>query len=120
MTLTQRFSRLGSDLVSFVKGIRVKDFYPSEERIALVSVSQSRWHLLAPLAIIAAVGVNWILLPADRGTDRLGLFYGMGAIVLMSATLLLASRLPVLDLLFGGFDRVYMCISGTVGLGLPR
>lgn len=108
MTLTQRFSRLGSDLVSFVKGIRVKDFYPSEERIALVSVSKSRWHLLAPLAIIAAVGVNWILLPADRGTDRLGLFYGMGAIVLMSATLLLASRLPVLDLLFGGFDRVYI------------
>ncbi len=108
MTITKRVSRLGSDLFSFVKGIRVKDFYPSEERIALVSVSQSRWHLLAPLAIIAAVGVNWILLPADKGTDRLGLFYGMGSIVLMSVTLLLASRLPVLDRLFGGFDRVYI------------
>lgn len=108
MTLTQRVSRLGGDLVSFVRGIRVRDFYPSEERIALVSVSQSRWHLLAPLVVVAAVGVNWILLPAEAGTDRLGLFYGMGAIVLMSATLVLASRLPLLDRLFGGFDRVYI------------
>lgn len=108
LTLTERVSRLGSDLITFVKGTRVRDFYPSEERIALVSVSQSRWHLLAPLAVIAAVGLNWVLLPADQGTDRLGLFYGMGSIVLMSATLLLSSRLPVLDRLFGCFDRVYI------------
>lgn len=108
MTLTNRVARLGSDLLGFVKGIRVQDFSPSEERIALVSVSQSRWHLLAPLLIVAAVGINWILLPADPGTDRLGLFYGMGSIVLMSVTLLLASRLPLLDRLFGGFDRVYI------------
>jgi predicted ferric reductase len=108
VTLLQRLGRLGSDLGSFVKGIRAKDFYPSEELIAAVSVSQSRWHLLAPLVIVAAVGVNWILLPADPGTDRLGLFYGMGSIVLMSATLLLASRLPLIDRLFGGFDRVYI------------
>lgn len=108
MNLQQRLSRFGSDLTSFVRGIRLRDFYPSEEHIAIVSVSQSKWHLLAPLAVIAAVGVNWMLLPGDGETDRLGLFYGMAAIVLMSVTLLLASRLPLLDGLFGGFDRLYI------------
>jgi predicted ferric reductase len=108
MNISQRFSRLGSNLSSYVKSIRARDFYPSEEHIAIVSISQSKWHLLAPLAVLAAVGVNWLLLPADGETDRLGLFYGMAAIVLMSVTLLLASRLPVLDGLFGGFDRLYI------------
>jgi predicted ferric reductase len=104
-------SRLGNlrrSLERFGRGLSWRSVEPVEERLALASVSQARMYLVTPAIVIASVAASWWLFPEQEGTDRLGLFYGTASIVLMAWTFVLATRARVLELLFGGFDRLHI------------
>lgn len=66
---------------------------------------------LGPLLVAASVAVSWFAFagtPGDEGGDvSFGLFIGAASIVLMAWSFLLAVRIPVLEPLFGGLDRMY-------------
>src|SRR5437763_11685845 len=55
--------------------------------------------------------VLWVLLrpPGVPGTMSLGEIVATTAIVLLSCSLVLATRAPLLERFFGGLDRMYLC-----------
>src|SRR5258708_38531881 len=71
--------------------------------------------------------VLWVLLrpPGVPGTMYLGEIFATTAIVLLSCSLVLATRAPLLERFFGGLDRMYLwhrwsAVAGVVVLPLPK
>src|SRR5260370_25424511 len=71
--------------------------------------------------------VLWVLLrpPGVPGTMYLGEIFATTAIVLLSCSLVLATRAPFLERFFGGLDRMYLwhrwsAVAGVVVLPLPN
>src|SRR5256885_12585957 len=70
--------------------------------------------------------VLWVLLrpPGVPGTMYLGEIFATTAIVLLSCSLVLATRAPLLERFFGGLDRMYLwhrwSAVAAVGLLLPH
>lgn len=84
-----------------------RDLSLAREKLAVHRVLASGLHLIAPTLAVASMLVGYLAFP---GTDpgSWGLFLGTIAIVSMSWTFVLASRLNVVHALFGGFDRSYI------------
>src|SRR5260221_3434029 len=81
-------------------------------------------EVIVGLAIINVV--LWVLLrpPDVPGTMYVGEIFATTAIVLLSCSLVLATRAPLLERFFGGLDRMYLwhrwsAVAG-VGLLLPH
>ena len=107
-TFSNRFQGMLSQVKAFSRNITWKEFEPIEERLAIAQVAKSRFYFFAPGLMVLSGYVTWILFPEEPGVDSTGLFYGTAAIVYMAWALLLASRLKVLELIFGGFDRLHV------------
>lgn len=105
---SSRVSTLKNQIKQFWKSLERKDFEPIEERLAVAQVSRSGFFFIAPGLMILSAYVTWVLFPEEAGTDSIGLFHGTAAIVFMGWALLLATRLRVLELAFGGFDRLHV------------
>lgn len=103
-----KLATLRRSLAHFGQGLSWRSFEPMEEQLAATSVGKSRMYAVTPAVVIASAAASWWLLPEQAGTDRLGLFYGTASIVLMAWTFVLATRARVLELLFGGFDRLHI------------
>jgi predicted ferric reductase len=103
-----RLQRLTLQVKAFIGKFTWKDFEPIEERLAVAQVAKSGLYLVAPGLMLLSLYATWILFPEQSGTDSTGLFHGTAAIVFMAWALLLASRLKVLELAFGGFDRLHV------------
>lgn len=103
-----RASKFLTSVKSYFSKLTWNDLNPIEERLALAQVAKSGLFFIAPLMMIASVAITWQLFPTERETDSAGLFYGTASIVLMAWALLLASRAKILELAFGGFDRLYV------------
>src|SRR5258708_13353714 len=78
-------------------------------------------EVIVGLAIINIV--LWVLLrpPGVAGTMYLGEIFATTAIALLSCSLVLATRAPLLERFFGGLDRMYLWHRwrAVAGAGLP-
>ena len=85
-----------------------RDLSLAGEQLAARRVFTPGLHLIVPVLAVLSALVGYLAFPAGRDTDSWGLFLGTVAIVAMSWTFILASRLNVVHALFGGFDRSYI------------
>lgn len=97
-----------SSICSFTKALTWSDFNPIEERLAIETVLTSGKRVIAPIFVFVCAAMSWLFFASSNGTDRLGLFYGSAAIVLMSWSLVLSTRANWVDKAFGGFDRLHV------------
>lgn len=107
-SLSERVANLWRSSKNYFLKLNWSEISPIEERIAIAQVAKSGFYFIAPLMMLASVIVTWQLFPAERDTDSAGLFFGTTSIVFMAWALLLASRIKLLELAFGGFDRLYV------------
>lgn len=103
-----QFQSLVGQIKAFFRKLNWKDFEPIEEKLAIAQVAKSGFYFFAPGLMVLSAYVTWVLFPKESGTDSTGLFYGTAAIVFMAWALLLATRAKVLELAFGGFDRLHV------------
>ena len=85
-----------------------RDLSLAGETLAARRVFTPGWHLIVPVLAVLSGLLGYLAFPPTRGTDSWGLFLGTIAIVYMSWTFILASRLTLVHTLFGGFDRSYI------------
>ncbi len=85
--------------------------------------TRAHWRLVRPIfsrprpsvgwigtaSVVGSVAVSWLAFDSaqGRGSVAFGLFVGATSILLMAWSFVLAVRLPVLEPLFGGLDRMY-------------
>ena len=110
MPLDERTRASQTPWADLLRGIPIswRDFSLAGEQFAARRVFTPGLHLIVPVLAVLSALVGYLAFPAARGTDSWGLFLGTLAIVSMSWTFILASRLNVVHALFGGFDRSYI------------
>ena len=78
------------------------------EALASSRLGSKKRYLVMPTLALISGAVALLAFPFDGETDWWGLGIGGASLVYFAWSMILASRLAIVDTLFGGFDRVYL------------